>query len=63
MIKISFSLFHDMIDLRKTDSFTVFFKTWRRKAIPREKKSNVKLKYEKEIVQNYSDIGKLEKMY
>ena len=52
-----------MIDLRKTDSFTVFFKTWRRKAVPREKKSNVKLKYEKEIVQNYSDIGKLEKMY
>ena len=39
------------------------FKTWRRKAIPRVKKSNVKLKYEKEIVQNYSVIGKLEKMY
>ena len=39
------------------------FKTWRRKAIPRVKKSNVKWKCEKEIVQNYSVTGHLEKMY
>ena len=39
------------------------FKTWWRKVTPREKKLNVRWKCEKEIVQNYSVTGNLEKMY
>ena len=50
-------------DRPKEGGKTVYklFKTWRRKAIPREKKSNVKWKCE--VVQNYSVTGNLEKMY
>ena len=57
-----------MIDLKKGENKRLdykLFKTWRRKAIPRVKKSSVKWKCEKEIVyllHNYSVTGNLEKI-
>ena len=62
MKRMSISLFHDMTDLRKGENRLVynFFKNLRQKDIPRVKKSNVKWKCEKDIVQNYSVTGNLE---
>ena len=64
IIRMSFSLLNDMIDLKKEENRKLvrkLFKTWRRKAIPRVKKSCIKWKCEKEIVHNYLVTGNLEK--
>ena len=64
-----FSIFNNMIDLRKGESKKLvykLFKTWRRKVVPRVKKSSIKWKCEKEIVHpvhNYSVTGNLGKIY
>ena len=52
IIRMSFSFFPKMIDLRKGENRKLgykLFKPWQRKAIPKVKKSSVKWKYEKEI--------------
>ena len=52
IIRMSFSIFPKMIDLRKGENRKLgykLFKPWQRKAIPKVKKSSVKWKYEKEI--------------
>ena len=63
IIRMSFSLFHDMTDLKRGGDRLVYklFISWRQKAMPRVKKSNAKWKCEKEIVHNYSVTGNLEK--
>ena len=52
VIRMSFSLFPNMIELRRGKRFVYsLFRTWWWNVIPRAKKSNVKWKREKEIVQ------------
>ena len=63
MIRVSCSLFHDMIGLRMGEKQISLQVAWRQKIIPIGEKSTVKWKSEKEIVDVYSVTGSLEKMY